>query len=216
MALALGNSDISNELWQSALGTLERNFSKPVFEMWIKPMRFVSYRGNELHLAVHSKFAREWVGTKLQARSSTSCASSSAASSSCVFRVAEAERRRRRSGGVARHAPARRPQNRQPQPPLHVRRIRRRQFQPVRPRRLAGGRQRPGTRLQSAVPLRRRRTGQDPPDARDRSPRACSTIPSANVVYVSTARSSPTNSSSRCKTTGRPSFATATATSTCC
>ena len=68
MALALGNSDISNELWQSALGTLERHFSKPVFEMWIKPMRFVSYRGSELHLAVHSKFAREWVGTKLQAQ----------------------------------------------------------------------------------------------------------------------------------------------------
>jgi chromosomal replication initiator protein len=68
MALALGNSDISNELWQAALGTLERNFSKPVFEMWIKPMRFVAYRGNELHLAVHSKFAREWVGTKLQAQ----------------------------------------------------------------------------------------------------------------------------------------------------
>ncbi|HEY5427384.1 MAG TPA: DnaA/Hda family protein, partial [Candidatus Tumulicola sp.] len=68
MALALGNSDISNELWQTALGTLERNFSKPVFEMWIKPMRFVAYRGNELHLAVHSKFAREWVGTKLQAQ----------------------------------------------------------------------------------------------------------------------------------------------------
>jgi chromosomal replication initiator protein len=66
MALAIGNSDISNELWQSALGTLERNFSKPVFEMWIKPMRFVSYNGNEMHLAVHSKFAREWVGTKLQ------------------------------------------------------------------------------------------------------------------------------------------------------
>src|ERR1700733_12301696 len=66
MALALGNSDISNELWQSALGTLEASFSKPVFEMWIKPMRFVALHGNELHLAVHSKFAREWVGTKLQ------------------------------------------------------------------------------------------------------------------------------------------------------
>ncbi len=68
MALALGNSDVSNELWQSALGTLEASFSKPVFEMWIKPMRFVGLHGNELHLAVHSKFAREWVGTKLQAQ----------------------------------------------------------------------------------------------------------------------------------------------------
>ncbi len=68
MALAIGNSDISNELWQCALNTLEQNFSKPVFEMWIKPMRFVEFREDELHLAVHSKFAREWVGTKLQAQ----------------------------------------------------------------------------------------------------------------------------------------------------
>ena len=68
MALAVGSPDTSNELWRSALETLERNFSKPVFEMWIKPMRFVSYHGDELHLAVHSKFAREWVGSKLQAQ----------------------------------------------------------------------------------------------------------------------------------------------------
>src|SRR5215471_8280316 len=65
MALA-SNSDISNELWQSALDTLERTFSKPVFEMWIKPIRFISLHGNELHLAVHSKFAQDWVGSKLR------------------------------------------------------------------------------------------------------------------------------------------------------
>jgi chromosomal replication initiator protein len=68
MALAISNSDISNELWQSALGTLERTFSKPVFEMWIKPIRFISFHGNELHLAVHSKFAQDWVGSKLRAQ----------------------------------------------------------------------------------------------------------------------------------------------------
>jgi chromosomal replication initiator protein len=62
------NSDISNELWQSALDTLERTFSKPVFEMWIKPIRFISFHGDELHLAVHSKFAQDWVGSKLRAQ----------------------------------------------------------------------------------------------------------------------------------------------------
>jgi chromosomal replication initiator protein len=67
MALAI-NSEISNELWQSALTTLERTFSKPVFEMWIKPIRFISFNGNELHLAVHSKFAQDWVGSKLRAQ----------------------------------------------------------------------------------------------------------------------------------------------------
>ncbi len=65
MALAI-NSDISSELWQSALDTLERTFSKPVFEMWIKPIRFISLHGNELHLAVHSKFAQDWIGSKLR------------------------------------------------------------------------------------------------------------------------------------------------------
>ena len=67
MALAV-NSEISTELWQSALDTLERTFSKPVFEMWIKPIRFISFHGNELHLAVHSKFAQDWVGSKLRAQ----------------------------------------------------------------------------------------------------------------------------------------------------
>jgi len=65
MALAI-NSDISNEHWQTALDTLERTFSKPVFEMWIKPIRFISFHGSELHLAVHSKFAQDWVGSKLR------------------------------------------------------------------------------------------------------------------------------------------------------
>jgi chromosomal replication initiator protein len=66
MGLVTGRSDTSAAVWESALETLERNFSKPVYEMWIKPMRFIAFRDNELHLAVHSKFAREWVGTKLQ------------------------------------------------------------------------------------------------------------------------------------------------------
>ncbi len=66
MGLVTGQSNASATVWESALETLERNFSKPVYEMWIKPMRFIAFRDNELHLAVHSKFAREWVGTKLQ------------------------------------------------------------------------------------------------------------------------------------------------------
>jgi len=66
MALVIGNSDISNELWQSALGALEQKFSKPIFEMWIKPIRFVSLSGSELILAVQSNFARDWVENRLK------------------------------------------------------------------------------------------------------------------------------------------------------
>ena len=68
MALVLGNSDISNELWQSALGALEHKFSKPIFEMWIKPIRLVSLNGSEMVLAVQSNFARDWVENRLKAQ----------------------------------------------------------------------------------------------------------------------------------------------------
>ncbi|HKU68643.1 MAG TPA: chromosomal replication initiator protein DnaA [Candidatus Baltobacteraceae bacterium] len=66
MALAVGNPDISSDLWQSALTALERKFSKPIFEMWIKPLRLVSLTGDELLLAVQNNFARDWVENRLK------------------------------------------------------------------------------------------------------------------------------------------------------
>ncbi|MHB8144303.1 MAG: chromosomal replication initiator protein DnaA [Vulcanimicrobiaceae bacterium] len=68
MVLAAGNPDISTDLWQAALDALERKFSKPIFEMWIKPLRLVSFTGNELLLAVHNNFARDWVENRLRAQ----------------------------------------------------------------------------------------------------------------------------------------------------
>lgn len=68
MALAVGNSDVSNELWNSALEALERKFSKPIFEMWIKPIRLVSMAGDELLLSVQSNFARDWVENRLKSQ----------------------------------------------------------------------------------------------------------------------------------------------------
>lgn len=68
MALVIGNSDISQELWQSALAALEGKFSKPIFEMWIKPMRLVSLSSSEILLSVHSNFARDWVENRLKAQ----------------------------------------------------------------------------------------------------------------------------------------------------
>ena len=66
MALAVGTSEISHELWLSALDALERRFSKPIFEMWIKPIRLVSFTGNQMELSVQSKFARDWVENRLK------------------------------------------------------------------------------------------------------------------------------------------------------
>ena len=66
MAIAVSNPDISNELWQSALSALESKFSKPIYEMWIKPMRLVSLTGSELLLSVQNGFARDWVENRLK------------------------------------------------------------------------------------------------------------------------------------------------------
>jgi chromosomal replication initiator protein len=66
--MALAGSDISNQLWLSALEALERKFSKPIFEMWIKPIRLVSISGDALTLSVQSNFARDWVEHRLKAQ----------------------------------------------------------------------------------------------------------------------------------------------------
>ena len=57
-------------------------------------------------------------------------------------------------------------------PALHVRPVRHRRVEPLRPRRRAVGRREPGPVVQPAVHLRAGRARQDPPAARDRPPRA--------------------------------------------
>ena len=92
MALAVSNQDISNELWQSALEALERKFSKPIFEMWIKPLRLVSLDGNVLLLSVQNNFARDWVENRLKGQITEVLTSLFAAAIDLQFTVAaEAE-----------------------------------------------------------------------------------------------------------------------------
>ena len=91
MALAVGSSDISNELWQSALEALERKFSKPIFEMWIKPIRLVSITGDALVLSVQSNFARDWVEHRLKTQIAEVLAEVLGASLDLQFAVAEPE-----------------------------------------------------------------------------------------------------------------------------
>ncbi len=67
MSLAVGWADVSNEIWLAALGVLERKYSKPVFEMWLKPIRLVGVEGAEITLSVQSLFARDWVENRLRA-----------------------------------------------------------------------------------------------------------------------------------------------------
>jgi chromosomal replication initiator protein len=65
MSSAIGTAGTA-ELWNAALEQLERKYSKPIFEMWLKPMRLVELGTSEIVLSVHSNFARDWVENRLK------------------------------------------------------------------------------------------------------------------------------------------------------
>jgi chromosomal replication initiator protein len=65
MSSAIGTAGTA-ELWNAALEQLERKYSKPIFEMWLKPMRLVELGPTEIVLSVHSNFARDWVENRLK------------------------------------------------------------------------------------------------------------------------------------------------------
>jgi len=65
MGSAIGTAGTA-ELWTAALEALERKYSKPIFEMWLKPMRLIELGSSEIVLSVHSNFARDWVENRLK------------------------------------------------------------------------------------------------------------------------------------------------------
>jgi chromosomal replication initiator protein len=57
----------TSDLWAAALERLEPRYNKPVFEMWLKPMRLIELTPDEIVLAVNTSFARDWVVNRLKA-----------------------------------------------------------------------------------------------------------------------------------------------------
>src|SRR5579884_1446413 len=55
-----------HDLWSAALERLEPRYNKPVFEMWLKPMRLIDLSPSEIVLAVQTTFARDWVENRLK------------------------------------------------------------------------------------------------------------------------------------------------------
>ncbi|MDQ6768034.1 MAG: chromosomal replication initiator protein DnaA [Candidatus Eremiobacteraeota bacterium] len=53
-------------LWQSCLGELENRFTKPIFEMWIRPMRVERLTTDEVTLTVQNAFAKDWAENRLK------------------------------------------------------------------------------------------------------------------------------------------------------
>ena len=215
MALAIGNSDVSNELVAIGVGNARANFSKPVFEMWIKPMRFVGLHGERTaprrSQQICARVGRHEAASADHRRLERA---SSAPSSSCGSRLPSPAKPPPPAAAALGHAPPEELRTAN----LNVRYTfeefvvgNSNRFAHAAAQAVASA---PGTRVQPAFSLRRRRFGQDAPHARDRPSRHARQS-RAPTSCTSRARSSPTNSSSRCRTTGRPSFAIATAKSTC-
>ena len=59
----MDNLNYSNpsELWSKVLESLQKDFDKPLFERWLKPIRIKELRENEVRLAVRDEFFRSWV-----------------------------------------------------------------------------------------------------------------------------------------------------------
>lgn len=53
-------------IWDACLGILERKFSTPVFETWLKPMRVEAMTTEEFSLRVPNRFAKDWVEGRLK------------------------------------------------------------------------------------------------------------------------------------------------------
>jgi len=66
METAMAVSTNEEYLWQSCLGELETRFSKPIFEMWIKPMRVERLATDEVTLTVQNAFAKDWAENRLK------------------------------------------------------------------------------------------------------------------------------------------------------
>ena len=66
METATAVSTNEEYLWQSCLGELEGHFTKPIFEMWIKPMRVERLATDEVTLAVQNAFAKDWAENRLK------------------------------------------------------------------------------------------------------------------------------------------------------
>ena len=181
---------------------------------------------NRFRIAVPNGFAKDWLESRYRSLISQTLARIVGYSVQVEFvvgtapEVAEEPRtpasraRDRRANGRSRprarqqvrleaDAGRRRGRLDQPQPPLHVRELHRRLGQPPCPCGEPLGRGAAGARLQPAVPVRRRRPRQDPPDARHREPghRRSSRASGSSTRRPRSSRTSSSRRSSRARST---------------
>ena len=211
MAFATSPASALNP-WLQILAALEKKVIRQSFETWLKPTRYSHAAGRTLYVRVPSPEFQH-IGDKygdliqeaidLQSLEFDDVSFRDRGRRSFHSAAAQGWRirpgcRRTRPRLRLRRQPARPEQSalrlvdgRAAQFALHVRQFRYRQWQPIRARGFARGRRASLARIQSAVPVWRRRNGQDAPDARHR-PRSKTPPAARRISAMSRQRNSPT------------------------
>ena len=173
----------AKQVWRAALGELQVSLSPANYETWLRDTRLVDVDDQRFRIAVPNGFAKDWLETRYRSLISQTLARVVGYSVQVEFVVvangaaeaqAQAGRRDESPSPSASSPPASaRPRARRPARRTSTPRYTFSNFivglgQPARPCRVAVGRRATGPRVQPAVPVRRRRPRQDPPDARDR------------------------------------------------
>ena len=163
-----------DSLWTRVLATMEGKIPETAIDSWLRPCRVTAMEGDLIRVAAPNKYSRDWLvqhyTEALQAAARTVLGGNPVISIEIDREPDRAPAARPRDpGGAALQWPL---------APLHLRVVRRRQLEPVRPGRLPGGRRAPVQGLQPALHLRRSRPRQDAPPARGR-PRDLTPLPVA-------------------------------------
>ena len=148
-------------LWDDVLARVEGKVNRHSFATWFRPTTFLSQDGSTLRVGVPNAQFREWLSKNYLGVLQEAVAEAGQPGLRVSFEEMSEE-------PAAARAPPPRARVDPPQPEVHLRELRRRLLEPVRPRRRARRRRDPLEVLQPALHLRRGRPRQDPPHARDR------------------------------------------------
>ncbi len=155
---------MSENLWDEVLARVEGKINRHSFATWFRPTSFLSDDGADPADRRTERSVSRVAEQELPGR---------AAGGAGGGRARRGARRLRGAAGrpstcERTHGTAGRTRLLPPQPQVHLRELRRRLLEPVRPRRRPRGRRDPLEVLQPALHLRRRGARQDPSHARDR------------------------------------------------
>jgi chromosomal replication initiator protein len=59
----------ADQAWQAALGQLQMEMPKAAYDTWVRDTELVAYEDGSFIIGVHNPYARDWLESRLSARS---------------------------------------------------------------------------------------------------------------------------------------------------